>query len=155
MNAKPKTEIHLPQTIEAYLRAINARDEAAFASSFHQNAIVEDVGRTIHGIAAITEWARREIFAVNVTLELLGAAEREGQTITTVKVDGTFDRTGLPDVLVMDHCITLAGGRITALTCRLASARPDRPGRPADNSSKVANGGGAQARGLLIQHECP
>jgi len=48
--------------------------------------------------------------------------EREGQTIVTVKIDGTFDRTGLPDPLVMDLCFTIAGGKIAALTCRLTES---------------------------------
>ena len=50
--------------------------------------------------------------------------ERDGQTIVTVKVDGTFDRTGLPDPLLMDHCFTAAGNKIAALTCRLAGVEP-------------------------------
>src|SRR2546428_12973001 len=82
--------------------------------------VVKDVGREIRGIAAIKEWADREIFAVNVSLDVMEAVERDGQTIVTVKIDGTFDRTGLPDPLLMDHCFTVAGDKIAALTCRLA-----------------------------------
>ena len=88
--------------------------------SFALNAVVKDVGREIRGIAAIKEWADREIFAVNVTLDAIKAVERGGQTIVTVKIGGTFDRTGLPDPLLMDHCFTVAGDKIAALTCRLA-----------------------------------
>jgi hypothetical protein len=40
----------------------------------------------------------------------------------TVKVDGTFDRTGLPDPLLMDHCFTVAGDTNTGLSCRLGLA---------------------------------
>ena len=32
-----------------------------------------------------------------------------------------FDRTGLPDPLLMDHCFTIAGDKISVLTCRLAT----------------------------------
>jgi hypothetical protein len=82
---------------------------------------VKDVGREIRGMAAIKEWAHREIFAVNVTLEVMGVVERDGETILTVKIDGTFDRTGLPDPLLMDHCFTIAGDKIATLICRLAA----------------------------------
>ena len=116
-----KSKIKLPVPVETYVRAINAREEKAFRSSFAQDAVVKDVGREIRGIAAITEWARREIYAVNVSLELLDSVEREGQTVITVKVDGTFDRTGLPDPLVMEHCFTVGDGQISELTCRLAN----------------------------------
>src|SRR5688572_33130025 len=104
----------LPKAVETYIRAINAGDPAALQSSFAHDAVVKDVGREIRGIAAIKEWAAREIFAVNVTLDLINATERDGETIVTVKVDGTFDRTGLPDPLVMDHCFTVVGDKIAA-----------------------------------------
>ena len=116
-----KSQIKLPKPVETYLYAINARDEKAFASSFNQDATVKDIGREIRGIAGITEWGRHEIFAVNVSLELINSAEGKGQTTITVKVDGTFDRTGLPDPLVMEHCFTIVGDKIAELTCRLAS----------------------------------
>ena len=61
--------------------------------SFALNAVVKDVGREIRDIAAIKEWSDREIFAVNVTLDVVETVERDGQTIVTVKIDGTFDRT--------------------------------------------------------------
>jgi len=57
--------------------------------SFALNAVVKDVGREIRAIAAIKEWANQEIFAVNVTLDV-GSSARDGQTIVTVKIDGTF-----------------------------------------------------------------
>jgi ketosteroid isomerase-like protein len=122
-NSKKK-EMKLPRPVETYIRAVNASDANAFQSSFAHDAVVNDVGREIRGIAAITEWANHEIFAVNVTLEIIDVAEHDGQTIVTVKIDGTFDRTGLPDPLLMDHCFTIAGGEIAALTCRLAGEAP-------------------------------
>ena len=89
--------------------------------SFALNAVVKDVGREIRGIAAIKSSANKEIFAVNVTLDVIEVAEGAGQTIVTVKIDGTFDRTGLPDPLLMDHCFTIGADKISVLTCRLAA----------------------------------
>ncbi|MDB6027786.1 MAG: hypothetical protein JWM68_4009 [Verrucomicrobiales bacterium] len=119
-----KKEMKLPKPVETYVRAINACDADEFESSFAHNAVIKDVGREIRGIAAIKEWANHEIFAVNVTLDVMETVERDGQTIVTVKVDGAFDRTGLPDPLLMDHCFTVAGDKIVALTCRLADRAP-------------------------------
>jgi len=119
-----KKEMKLPKPIESYIRAINAGDADALLSSFAADVVVHDIGRAFRGIAAIKEWANREIFAVNVTLDVMDAVERDAQTIVTVKIDGTFDRTGLPDPLLMDHCFTVAGDKITALTCRLAGQEP-------------------------------
>jgi len=89
--------------------------------SFALNAVVKDVGREIRGIAVIKEWAHQEIFAVNVPLDVREVAARDGPTIVTVKIDGTFDRTGLPDPLLMDHCFTIAADKISVLTCRSAT----------------------------------
>lgn len=119
-----KKEMKLPKPVETYIRAINGRDADAFQSSFAQDAIVNDVGREIRGIAAIKEWGNHEIFAVNVTMEVMEVVERDGQTIVTVKIDGTFDRTGLPDPLLMDLSFTVAGDKIAVLTCRLAGEAP-------------------------------
>jgi ketosteroid isomerase-like protein len=121
-----KNEMKLPKPVETYVRATNAGDAAALQSSFAHDAVVKDVGREFRGITAIKEWADREIFAVKVTLEVLGVAERDGQTIVTVKIDGTFDRTGLPDPLVMELCFTVAGDKIAMLLCRLADEQPKR-----------------------------
>ena len=115
-----KTRLQLPAIIESYLGGINRSDAAVFISSFADDAVVKDIGREIRGATAIADWARHEIFGVNVTLELLGATESDGQSVVTVKVDGTFDRTGLPDPLVMEHCFTIVDEKIASLTCRLA-----------------------------------
>ena len=120
MNKEPT----MPMPVATYIRAINARDADAFQSSFAPDAVVKDVGREIRGIAAIKEWANHEIFAVNVTLEVIGVVECGGQTIVTVKIDGTFDRTGLPNPLVMDHCFTVTGDKIVTLACRLTGDVP-------------------------------
>ena len=47
-----------------------------------------------------------------------------GETLITTKVDGNFDRTGLPDPVVIIHHITVEGDRIARLTCRLAGDKP-------------------------------
>jgi hypothetical protein len=116
-------QVELPKIIETYVRAINAHDAAGLQASFASDALVKDVGREFRGSAAIKGWAAREIFAVKVRLDPIEVKEQDGQCILTVRIDGTFDRTGLPDPLVMDHCFTIEDDRIKTLTCRLA-ARP-------------------------------
>jgi len=114
-----KKEIKLPKPV--YIRAINTRDTDVFQSSFAPDVVVQDVGREFCDIVEIKEWASQEIFAVNVTLDVMEVAQRGGQTIVTVKIDGTFDCAGLPDPLLMDHCFTIAADKISVLTCRLAA----------------------------------
>jgi hypothetical protein len=127
MKLKPLTNegeamiTQLPPAASDYVRSINDRDPAAFIALFDDNALVDDNGREFRGSAAIKEWSDREIFEPLVTLEVLDVAQLDGQTVVTTKVDGNFDRTGLPDPVIINQHITAKAGKIAALTCRLAA----------------------------------
>jgi hypothetical protein len=110
----------LPPTAAAYVRAVNDRDAAAFIALFADTAVVNDNGREFRGTAAIKTWSDNEIFAPLVTLEVIDVAARRGETVVTTKVDGNFDRTGLPDPVIIDQAITADGDKIIGLTCRLS-----------------------------------
>jgi hypothetical protein len=110
----------LPLTASAYVRSVNDHDAAAFIALFDDSAVVNDAGREFRGLAAIKAWSDQEIFAPLVTLEVMGVANHGGETVVTTRVEGNFDRTGLPDPVIIDQSITAAGGKILGLTCRLA-----------------------------------
>lgn len=114
----------LPKIAAAYIQATNNHNAAAFIACFAESAVVNDAGREFRGIAAIKAWSEHEIMDAQVTLEVLDVADRDGETIITTKVDGNFDRTGLPDPLIIDHHITVEGDKIAGLTCRLAGEKP-------------------------------
>ena len=120
MQRRSNKEPRIPQPIATFIRAVNEHDADAFLSSFNNDAVVTDVGREFRGVSAIKEWGDREIFDVNVTLDVIGVAECDGQTVVTVKVDGIFDKTGLPDPLLLKHHFTLNRGKIAAFSSRLA-----------------------------------
>src|SRR5258708_762862 len=109
---------HLPKTADEYVRSINEANRAAFDGLFAADAVVNDAGREFRGAAAIKAWSDREIFDAQVTLEVLDVANRGGETIVTTKVDGNFDRTGLPDPVIIDHHIKVKGDKIVELKCR-------------------------------------
>jgi hypothetical protein len=114
------TEILTPA--ESYVRTINGSDAAAFIDLFADDALVDDAGREFRGRDAIKSWSDHDIFAANVTLQVTDETEHDGATIITSIVDGNFDRTGLPDPVIITHRIKAAGNKITAITCRLANA---------------------------------
>ena len=91
-----------------------------FIARCAEDTVVDDAGRVIRGREAIRAWAASDIFAADVTLDALDASGDEDDATITAKVDGTFDRTGLPDPLIMTFQIVALGGKITKLTCRLA-----------------------------------
>ena len=108
-------ESNLPWPVASYLRAVNAGAKADFPASFADDAVVVDVNRELRGRDAITAWASADIFGALVHFDVLDVTERAGRTIVSVRIDGTFDRTGLPDPLVMNHEFTVAEGKITEL----------------------------------------
>jgi hypothetical protein len=113
----------LPQTVAAYIQATNHHDPAGFIRCFAENAVVDDAGRQLRGISAIKAWSDHDIFKAQVTLEVLEVADRDGETIVTTKIDGNYDKTGLPDPLVMNHHITLEDDKIKRLTIQFASEK--------------------------------
>ena len=108
-------DLNLSGPISSYLRAVNTGAKEDFSASFADDAVVVDVNRELRGLDAITAWAAADIFGADVQFEVLDVTERQGRTIVKVKIDGTFDRTGLPDPLVMDHEFTVAKGKIAEL----------------------------------------
>ena len=112
-------ELSLSGPIVTYLRAVNTGAADEFATSFADDAVVVDVNRELRGLDAIADWARTDIFGAHVHFDVLDVTERPGRTIVRVKIDGTFDRTGLPDPLVMNHEFKVAEGKITELRNRV------------------------------------
>jgi SnoaL-like protein len=108
-------DVNLPAPIASYLRSVNSGAKQEFPASFATDAVVIDVNRELRGLDAITAWASADIFGALVHFEVLDVTERAGRTIVRVKIDGTFDRTGLPDPLVMNHEFEVAEGKITEL----------------------------------------
>jgi uncharacterized protein (TIGR03067 family) len=110
----------LPKLATEYIRTTNGNDPVGFLAMFDDDAVVDDAGRVIRGREAIRRWAASDIFAASVALDALDVSEYESGVTITAKVDGTFDRKGLPDPLIMTFDIACHGGRISRLTCRLA-----------------------------------
>lgn len=107
--------LKLPKPAAAYFDAVNHADREAFLSAFAADAVVLDDGKEIHGSAAIQEWGERSHFADNLTLEVRKAEQRGEETVVTARGDGDYDKTGLPDPLLMDFHFTVKDNRISRL----------------------------------------
>lgn len=82
---------------------------------FEPDALVHDNGRELRGTAAIGRWLDEELHAVNATMRVREREEVHGVEVVDAVIDGTFDKTGLPDPLVLTYYFRSAGGRIGAL----------------------------------------
>jgi hypothetical protein len=106
--------LDLPPSIEAYFASENAHDASAVERCFALNAVVQDEGRSIEGLAAIKAWRAETQRKYNHTVEPLAVAERGGRIVVTGKVTGNFP--GSP--IDLDHVFQLEGGRIVSLQIR-------------------------------------
>lgn len=124
-----KDVVHsLPSVILDHIRAHNAPDPVAFAATFAPDALLNDARREWIGVDAISKWAEKEIFGDNVRVELVSAYEHNGTYIVRLKNDGDFDKTGLPDPIILTNYFKLTDGKIAELIVILNMVSyPDKP----------------------------
>jgi hypothetical protein len=79
------------------------------------DALVNDVQREFAGAEAIRTFAAKEIFRDRVAFTPLQALDRHGNITVHARVDGTYDKTGLPDPLILTLYFSLRDDRITQL----------------------------------------
>ena len=111
----PDITHRLPPVIAAYVKASNVGDSNAFLGVFTDDALVNDIQREFWGSVAIRKWAEREIFGAHVTMEVMRAIDHYGDVIVNAKLDGTYDKTDLPDPLILTFYFTVRDGKITML----------------------------------------
>lgn len=106
---------NLQKTVADYISACNAHDIEAWMATFAPDALLNDVSREFIGAAAIRGFATKEIFGDNVTMEVHRAWDRHGNITVHTKFDGAYDKTNLPDPLILTQYFTLQDGLITQL----------------------------------------
>ena len=105
----------LPPSVAAYVEATNSFDLERLLATFADDALVNDQLRDYRGREAIRGWAESDIIAQKLTIDLTSVVEHYGNYIVTADVDGTFDKRGLPDPLVLAFYFTLHGDQIVQL----------------------------------------
>ena len=106
---------NLPKIIADHIAACNAHDVEAWMATFAPDAMLNDIQREFVGTEAIRGFADAEIFGTNVTMDVQHAWDRHSDVTVHAHLDGTYDKTGLPDPLILSFYFTLRGGRITQL----------------------------------------
>jgi hypothetical protein len=105
----------LPRPVREYIEASNAFDGERLIAAFADGALVNDARREFWGVDAIRQWSEREIIGDRVTLEVRDVVEHDGEVIVRGLMDGDFDKTGLPDEIVLTHYFTVRDDRIVTL----------------------------------------
>jgi hypothetical protein len=105
----------LPRVIADHIAANNRHDPDALMATFAPDALVNDSKREFLGQAAIRAWADKEVFGDNVILDVQKAYEQHGGIIARCRVSGDFDKTNLPDPLILTYYFSIRSDRITQL----------------------------------------
>lgn len=103
----------LSQSIETYFRAANAHDSTSLADCFTDDAVVYDEGKVYRGLAAIKEWNETTSKKYELTLEVISATQKDGETVVTAQASGNFD--GSPASI--DFYFTVENQKIASLRC--------------------------------------
>ena len=107
--------ITLPASVQGYIAASNAFDSDALIAWFADDALVNDTHREFWGKNAIRAWLDREIISDKVRTSPNATAEHYGEVIVHAVTDGEYDKTGLPDPLVLTYYFTVRDDLIVRL----------------------------------------
>jgi len=103
--------VKLPAPVAAYIAAENGDDAAALAHCFAENAVAQDEGHTMKGLATIQRWKTETKQKYRHTVEPLAAIQKDGKTVVTVRLAG--ESPGSP--IELQFVIGLEGDRISSL----------------------------------------
>jgi hypothetical protein len=105
----------LTGVLAEHIRAVNAFDEDAIMATFAADALVNDARREFVGAAAIRRWVAKEMVGDKVTLDVTEVVEHYDMTLVRARYDGEYDKTNLPDELIMTNYFTVSDGKIVSL----------------------------------------
>jgi hypothetical protein len=115
MTPSPPGPIILPPLLAIYVEATNSFDLDGLLATFADDALVNDQLRDHWGKTEIREWAERDIVGKKLTLDVTDVIEHYGNFVVTAKVDGNFDKRGLPNPFVLALYFTVKENRIVQL----------------------------------------
>ena len=101
----------LPQIVQSYIDASNAHDVESIVSCFSADAVVRDENATHRGKIDIERWIATTIEKYKFQFEPLSAETRDGGTVVSVAVSGTFP--GSP--VTLDYHFVITSEKISSL----------------------------------------
>jgi hypothetical protein len=106
----------LSGVIADHVAAVNAFDLDRIVATFAPDAYVNDNRREIWGTEAIRAFMAKEFVGDHVTMEVRDVLDHYGDLIVRARYDGTYDKTHLPDELIMTSYFGVCDDKITSLT---------------------------------------
>jgi hypothetical protein len=115
----------LAPIIEQHIAAVNAGDLDALLATFADDAYVVAQAEA-RGTEAVRALLIKEFIDDHVTLEVRDAIEHHGDFIVRTKYEGDYDKTNLPDPLIMTNYFALRDAKITTLTVKFIPPAADQ-----------------------------
>jgi hypothetical protein len=112
MNESPT---RLSGVVAEHIQAVNALDEEAIVATFATDALVNDARREFWGTDAIRGWVAKEMVGDHVSIEVVEIIDHHGQFVVRGRYDGDYDKTNLPDELILTNYFTESKGKIDSL----------------------------------------
>jgi hypothetical protein len=114
----------LPPILAEHFDAVNAFDTDRIVDTFVANAYVNDNFREIWGTEAIRQFFETEIAGDHVTMEVREVVDNYGDFIVRASWDGTYDKTNLPEPLIVSSYFSLRYDKIVSLTVLVNQPSP-------------------------------
>jgi nuclear transport factor 2 (NTF2) superfamily protein len=114
----------LTGVVAEHIAAVNAFDTERIVVSFAPDAYVNDNRREIWGTDAIRAFVAKEFVGDHVTMDVREVINHYGDIIVRARYDGTYDKTGLPDELIMTSYFSIRDNKIISLTVILNQPSP-------------------------------
>src|SRR3984957_3715987 len=111
------TPTELTGIIAEHIQAVNAHDTDAIVATFAPDAYVNDARREFAGLDAIRRWVAKEMTGDEVTIDVREVLDHHGDTIVRGGYDGLFDKSNLPDDLVLTNYFSCRYRKNCTLGC--------------------------------------
>jgi hypothetical protein len=108
-------QLSLDPVIAAHITAINSFDVDAIMDTFADDALVNDFSREFWGPEHIRAFVTKELVGDHVTVEPVEAVDNAGMWCVRCRYEGDYDKTGLPDPLIMTNYIRVRDGKVVTL----------------------------------------
>lgn len=90
-----------PAPVAKFIAAANQGDLDSVLAAFADDALVNDQLCEYRGKPAIADWARRDVIGDQLRITVVKRAAHYGATLITAHIDGSYDKRGLPEPLVL------------------------------------------------------
>jgi hypothetical protein len=107
--------IALTGVVAEHVDAVNAFDVDRVLATFAEDAYITDASREFRGHAAIRKFIEKEIVGDRVTMAVTEVIDHHGDTILRAAYDGDFDKTNLPDPVILTNYFAVRDDKIASM----------------------------------------